>query len=117
MVDDKFIPYSVDEVREVELTPTGGKSASEKMRLFRGRILLKMSSAARAARKEKRMVDSRSVDELVRSFVLAVDAEDERMGDEAEAVMVESDDSGADFWNKLDSTVADRFHGIPIEPE
>ena len=87
------------------------------MRLFRGRIRLKVSSAARAARKEKRMVDSRSADELVRSFVLAVEAEDEQISDEAKAAVVESDDSGAEFWNRLDSTAADRFQGIPIEPE
>lgn len=61
----------------VDLAPTGGKSASEKMRLLRGRILLKVASAARAARKERRMVVGRRADELVRSYVCAMEAEDE----------------------------------------
>ena len=55
-VDDKFIPYLVDEVRMVELAPTGGKSANDKMRLLRGRVLLKVASAARALRKEKTLL-------------------------------------------------------------
>ena len=52
VVDDKFIPYSVEEVGRVEAVASGGKSASEKMRLLRGRILLKVSIAAGAAKKE-----------------------------------------------------------------
>ena len=52
-VDDKFVKYVAVEPHAM-LAPAGGKSASEKRRLLRGRILLKVASAERAARIEKR---------------------------------------------------------------
>ena len=114
-VDDKFVPYMADEVRMTELAPTVGKTASEKMRLLRGRVLLKLSGAARAARIARRKEESRSAADLVESCVRAVEAENGR--DEAEAEMVLSDDSGAEFWNGLESMTTDRLHGIPSVPE
>ena len=116
-MDDKFVPYMADEVRMAELAPTVGKTASEKMGLFRGRVLLKLSCAARAARIARRKEESRSAADLVESFVRAVEAENGRIGDEAEAEMVLSDDSGAEFWNGLESMTTDKPHGLPSVPE
>ena len=45
-----------------------------------------------------------------------MEAEDELISDGAVAVTDESDNSGAEFWNCLESTVVDRFQGIPSEP-
>ena len=101
VVDDKFVPYVAEEMRMAELAPTIGKTAREKMRLLRGRVLLKLSCAARAAKIAKRKEVSRSAADLVESFIHAVEAEDGRVSEEAEAEMVFSDDSGVVFWNGL----------------
>ena len=50
------------------------------------------------------------------SFIHAVEAEDGRVSEDAEAEMVFSDDSGAVFWNGLESYCVDRLHSIPSEP-
>ena len=94
----------------------GGKTAREKTRLLRGRVLLKSSCAARAAKIAKRKEASRSAADLVESFIRAVEAEDGRISEEAEAEMFVSDDSGAVFWNELESYGVDRLHSIPSEP-
>ena len=51
-VDDKFVQYVVDEA-PIKLMPAGGRSSSEKLRLLRGRVLLKKATADRAAVREK----------------------------------------------------------------
>ena len=81
-VDDKFVPYMADEVRMTELAPTVGKTASEKIRCFRGRVLLKLSGAARAGRIARRKEESRSAADLVESFICAVEAENGRIGED-----------------------------------
>ena len=58
----------------------------------------------------------RRADELVRSFVCAMEAEDELVSEGDAAATDDSDNSGAEFWNRLESTVVDRFQGIPSEP-
>ena len=115
-VDDKFVQYVVEEA-PIKLAPTGGRSASEKLRLLRGRILLKMACAERAAKKEKKRGGDRRVDELVRSFVDALEAEDGLMSEGDAAQADEIDHSDAEFWNGLESTGVDRFQDIPSVPE
>ena len=53
VVDDKFVRYEPEEPRTMHAS-NDGKSASDKRRLYRGRVLLKESSAARAAAKGKK---------------------------------------------------------------
>ena len=82
LVDDKFVKYVAVEPRAM-LAPAGGISASEKRRLLRGRILLKVASAKRAARIEKREEANRSATTLVNSSILAVEAESEVIDERA----------------------------------
>ena len=59
VVDDKFVPYSFDDVRTAKADTPGGKSASEKMRLLRGRVRFEEMRAAREARKENTQVEQK----------------------------------------------------------
>ena len=46
-----------------------------------------------------------------------MEAEGGQMSESNAAAMDETDCSDAEFWNSLESTVVDRFQGIPIMPE
>ena len=93
-VDDKFVQYVVDEAPS-KLMPAGGKSSSEKLRLLRGRVLLKKASAERAAVKEEKMLAGRRADELILSFIGAIEAEGGLKSEGESAAMDEDDASDA----------------------
>ena len=116
MVDDKFVPYVAEEVRVVEQVPSAGKSSKDKWRLMRGRVLLKMASAARAAKIERRNEESRKAADLVESFIRAVEEENELVDEQAVDDFKSLDESDAEFWNGLASTANDKLSGIPNEP-
>ena len=116
-MDDKFVPYVAEEIRVAEQSPTTGKTARDKLRLLRGRVLLKLASAARAAKIERRKEESRSAADLIESFIHAVEAESGRIDEQAVDEISSLDASGAEFWNGLESMATDRLHGIPSVSE
>ena len=95
----------------------GGKSASDKRRLYRGRVLLKAASAVRREKKARKALSGREADELVKSFVDAIEAEGEPLGESEAAASDEADQSSAEFWNGLESISVDRLQDIPNRPD
>ena len=95
----------------------GGKSASEKRRLYRGRVLLKAASAVRKEKIARKARSGCEADELVKSFVEAIAAEGNPVDTPGEAACIADDQSCAEFWNGLDSMGADRLSGIPTVPD
>ena len=100
----------------VKQVPSAGKSSKDKWRLMRGRVLLKMASAARAAKIERRKEESRKAADLVESFIRAVEEENELIDGQAVDEITSLDESGAAFWNGLESMANDRLNDIPSEP-
>ena len=117
VVDDKFVHYSFDDVQTIKEHTPGGRSASERMRLLRGRVKLREMRTAREARKERQKACKREAEDLVKSFIRAVEAEEARMQEEE---VDDTDSIEAIFWNNLDNKerVADRLAAIPerVEP-
>ena len=116
LVDDKFVEYVTDEARTL-LVPIGGRSASDKRKLLRGRILLKAASAVRREKKARTSLTNRRADELAKSFVDAISAEGDPVGVSGEDACDAMDQSCADFWNGLELMGVDRLHGIPDKPD
>ena len=113
-VADKFVPYVAEEFRLMEQVQPAGMTSKDKMRLRRGRVLLKMAVAASTARAEKRKEDNRKAAELVASFIRAVDAENDIV--EKQAADDVLDDDGAAFWNELEPMASGKLSDFPCGP-
>ena len=63
------------------------------------------------------MFCGRRVDELILSFIGAIEAEGGLKSGGESVAMDENDASDVEFWNSLESTGVDRFQSIAIVPE
>ena len=116
-VVDKNLTLYEPETFPAAMTRAGGKSAEGKRRLLLGRIKCRELSAARKIRKQRKVECERESADLIASSEgggARCDGGHNHKDEEAE-----SENSDAEFWSKLESTLemSARLHCNPVEPE